>query len=78
MNPKLFHIAIAMGVTITFAKLIFMLNWMIVQITDINFSALVETTGSFILLIQHCVANCGIVKMGEECVQGFMQEASGR
>ena len=55
MNPKLFRIAIAMGVTITFAKLIFLLNWVIVQTTEINFSALVETIGSFILLIQHCV-----------------------
>ena len=55
MNPKLFRIAIAMGVTITFAKLIFMLNWVIVQTTDINFSALVETIGSQILLIQHCI-----------------------
>ena len=55
INPKLFRIAIAMEVTITFAKLIFMLNWVIVQTTDINFSALVETIGSQILLIQHCI-----------------------
>ena len=55
MNPKLFRIAIAMGVTITFAKLIFMLNRVIAETTDINFSALVDTIGSLILLIQHCI-----------------------
>ena len=32
-----------------------MLNWMLVRITDINFTALVDTTRSLILLIQHCI-----------------------
>ena len=34
INPKLFCIAITMGVTITFAKLILMLNWVILQTTN--------------------------------------------
>ena len=55
IDPKLFRIAIAMGVTITFAKFIFMLNWMLVQTTGINFTPLVDSIGSVILLIQYCI-----------------------
>ena len=55
INPKLFRIAIAMGVTATFAKLFFIFNWLLVQTTDFELSALAGTISSIMLLIQHCV-----------------------
>ena len=55
INPKLFRIAIAMGVTATFAKLFFIFNWLLVQTTDFELSALAGTISSIMLLIQHCI-----------------------
>ena len=55
INPKLFRITVAMGVTAMFAKLFFIFNWLLVQVTDFELSALARTISSFMLLTQHCI-----------------------
>ena len=58
INKKLFRIAIAMGATISVAKLFFVIDWIIILARDKedkNFTPLTEFISSVSLLIQHCV-----------------------
>ena len=68
INKKLFHIAIAMGATISFTKLFFFVNWMIFIVRgkeDDNLNPLTEFIGSMYVCPLTALYNRGIIKMGE-------------
>lgn len=55
INQQIFHIAIAMGATISVANFVFVLDLVIAKINGTNLTSLAQTTGSLMLLLQHCL-----------------------
>ena len=73
MNQKLVHIAVGMGATISISEFIFSSNWIIALATDTNLSILVETIGSMMLLLQHCII-VGVVRWVKNVYKAFCKK----
>ena len=55
INQQIFHIAVAMGATISIANFIFILDWIIARANGAESSPIAQMTASLILLLQHCL-----------------------